>query len=48
MSMYKKVVVYEVPECNLEFWQNRTQTDNVAAWLDEKVIYEPGGLPGRQ
>jgi len=34
--------IIEVPECNLEFWQNRTQTDNVAAWLDEKVIYESG------
>ncbi|MEC4812344.1 MAG: phage/plasmid primase, P4 family [Scytonema sp. PMC 1069.18] len=31
----------EIPECTLEFWENRTRTDSIAAWLNDWVIYDP-------
>ncbi|OUL36570.1 hypothetical protein BV372_06860 [Nostoc sp. T09] len=31
----------EIPECTLEFWDNRTRVDSIAAWLNDWVIYDP-------
>jgi P4 family phage/plasmid primase-like protien len=31
----------EIPECTLEFWENRIRTDSIAAWLNDWVIYDP-------
>ncbi len=30
----------EIPECSLEFWENRVRVDSVAAWLNQHVIYD--------
>jgi len=31
----------EVPECTLEFWENRMRVDSIASWLNDRVIYDP-------
>ncbi|MBW4458189.1 MAG: DUF3854 domain-containing protein [Nostoc indistinguendum CM1-VF10] len=31
----------EIPECTLEFWENRTRVDSIAAWLNQCVIADP-------
>jgi len=31
----------EIPECTLEFWENRIRVDSIAAWLNNYVIYDP-------
>uniref|UniRef100_UPI0035945CAA DUF3854 domain-containing protein n=1 Tax=Nostoc sp. TaxID=1180 RepID=UPI0035945CAA len=31
----------EIPECTLEFWENRTRVDAIAAWLNQYVIADP-------
>ncbi len=31
----------EIPECTLEFWENRIRVDSIAAWLNNHVIYDP-------
>lgn len=30
----------DIPECTLEFWENRIRTDSIAAWLNDWVIYD--------
>ncbi len=30
----------EIPECTLEFWNNQMKGDSIAAWLNDKVIYD--------
>ena len=30
----------DIPECTLEFWENRIRTDSIAAWLNDLVIYD--------
>jgi putative DNA primase/helicase len=32
--------VGKVAECTLEFWENRTQVDSIAAWLNQHVIHD--------
>jgi putative DNA primase/helicase len=31
----------DVPECTLEFWENRMRVDSIASWLNDRVIYDP-------
>jgi len=31
----------DVPECTLEFWENRMRVDSIASWLNDCVIYDP-------
>jgi putative DNA primase/helicase len=31
----------EIPECTLEFWENRIRVDSIAAWINQHVIYDP-------
>ena len=31
----------EIPECTLEFWENRLRVDSIAAWINNHVIYDP-------
>jgi putative DNA primase/helicase len=31
----------EIPECALEFWENRTRVDSIAAWINQHIIYDP-------
>jgi putative DNA primase/helicase len=31
----------EVPECTLEFWENRMRVDSIASWLNDRVIFDP-------
>jgi putative DNA primase/helicase len=33
--------VQEIPECTLEFWENRMRVDSIAAWINQHVIYDP-------
>ncbi|MBA3923181.1 MAG: hypothetical protein H0X31_16405 [Nostocaceae cyanobacterium] len=30
----------DIPECTLEFWENRIRTDSIAAWINDWVIYD--------
>lgn len=30
----------DIPECTLEFWENRIRTDSIAAWVNDWVIYD--------
>jgi putative DNA primase/helicase len=30
-----------IPECTLEFWENRIRVDSIASWLNNCVIYDP-------
>ncbi|OYE06182.1 DUF3854 domain-containing protein [Nostoc sp. 'Peltigera membranacea cyanobiont' 232] len=34
----------EIPECTLEFWNNQMKGDSVAAWINDKVIYDVNAL----
>ncbi|MBW4644767.1 MAG: DUF3854 domain-containing protein [Goleter apudmare HA4340-LM2] len=34
----------EIPECTLEFWNNQMKGDSIAAWLNDKVIYDPNAV----
>ncbi|WP_143864504.1 DUF5906 domain-containing protein, partial [Nostoc linckia] len=29
-----------IPECTLEFWENRMRVDSIAAWINSHVIYD--------
>lgn len=30
----------DIPECTLEFWENRIRADSIAAWVNDWVIYD--------
>ncbi|MBW4640806.1 MAG: DUF3854 domain-containing protein [Gloeocapsa sp. UFS-A4-WI-NPMV-4B04] len=30
----------DIPECTLEFWENRLRTDSIAAWINDWIIYD--------
>ncbi|MBD1895544.1 DUF3854 domain-containing protein [Coleofasciculus sp. FACHB-129] len=30
----------DIPECTLEFWENRARVDSIAAWVNDWVIYD--------
>ena len=30
----------DIPECTLEFWENRIRTDSIAAWINDWVIFD--------
>jgi putative DNA primase/helicase len=30
----------KIDECTLEFWENRTQVDSIAAWLNQHIIFD--------
>ena len=30
----------EIPECTLEFWENRIRVDSIASWINTHVIYD--------
>jgi putative DNA primase/helicase len=32
------------PICTLEFWENRTRVDSIAAWLNDWVIHDPNAV----
>lgn len=32
--------IQEIPECTLEFWENRMRVDSIAAWINQSVIYD--------
>ncbi|AFZ24768.1 phage/plasmid primase, P4 family, C-terminal domain protein [Cylindrospermum stagnale PCC 7417] len=34
----------EIPQCTLEFWENQMKGDSVAAWVNERVVYDPMAL----
>lgn len=34
----------EIPECTLEFWNNQMKGDSVAAWLNDRLIYDPNAI----
>jgi putative DNA primase/helicase len=34
----------EIPECTLEFWNNQMKGDSVAAWINDKVIFDVNAL----
>lgn len=31
----------EIPECTLEFWENRMRVDSIAAWVNQHIIADP-------
>ena len=31
----------EIPECTLEFWENRMRVDSIAAWVNQHIIVDP-------
>ncbi|MGF1989100.1 MAG: DUF3854 domain-containing protein [Nostoc sp. ZfuVER08] len=33
--------VKEIPRCTLEFWENQMKGDALAAWLNDRVIFDP-------
>ncbi|WP_309225749.1 DUF3854 domain-containing protein [Sphaerospermopsis sp. LEGE 08334] len=33
--------IQEIPECTLEFWENRMRVDSIAAWINQSVIHDP-------
>lgn len=33
--------VADSPDVSLQFWQSRIREDSIAAWLDERLIYDP-------
>ncbi len=31
----------DIPECTLEFWENRVRTDSIASWINDLVVRDP-------
>ncbi|NET72696.1 MAG: DUF3854 domain-containing protein, partial [Sphaerospermopsis sp. SIO1G2] len=36
--------IQEIPECTLEFWENRMRVDSIASWVNHSVIFDPEAL----
>lgn len=36
--------VQEIPECTLEFWENRMRVDSVAAWINQSIVWDAEAL----
>ncbi|WP_414551470.1 DUF3854 domain-containing protein [Anabaena sp. CCY 0017] len=34
----------EIPECTLEFWENRMRIDSIASWINQSVIWDAEAL----
>ncbi|GAX37882.1 DUF3854 domain-containing protein [Nodularia sp. NIES-3585] len=32
--------IQEIPECTLEFWENRMRVDSIAAWINQSVVWD--------